>query len=61
MAIRTSLHHTISLPEYIRQKLNMLKKDFMIRLSQHEIEHMMALTTEIAVDNYAKKLIYKRL
>jgi hypothetical protein len=43
----------ITLEEYINNKIDMLRRDFKIRLSRAEIEYMQSLTTETAVDNFA--------
>ena len=61
MSTREILHRSLSVTAYAKGKLEMLKKDFKFNLSTSEIEHMNTLTTEIAVDNYAKKLIYEHL
>lgn len=46
---------------YINHKLKMLKRDFHIRLTKTEINHMKSLRTEISVDNYAHTLIKTKL
>lgn len=51
----------ITLEEYINNKIDMLRRDFKIRLSRAEIEYMQSLTTETAVDNFAKDLFGKYL
>ena len=56
-----TIHYSVPLPIYIKRKLKMLREDFKLRLSESEIEYMEALTTEIAVDNYARKLIFNHL
>ena len=58
---REIIHNSVPLPIYIKRKLKMLREDFKLSLSESEIEHMDALTTEIAVDNYAQKLILSHL
>lgn len=51
---------TMTLEEYIEQKLEMLR-DFHCRITEEQLEHFKTLTTEIQVDNYAKDLITRRL
>ena len=41
---------------YIKDKIKMLKKEFHIRLTESEIQHLNSLKTEIAVDNYCRSL-----
>lgn len=53
--------HVLTLEDYIEEKLSMLECDFCIKITPSEIEHMRALKTEIAVDNYARKLWMSRL
>ena len=55
------LHYNAPLSTYIKAKLEMIQDDFHIKLYESEIKHMRSLTTEIAVDNYAKKLIRQYL
>lgn len=51
---------TMSLDEYIEEKLRMLKKDFHMKLTKSEIEHMKGLKNDIQVDNYARDLFRKK-
>lgn len=45
------------LKTYIKKKIEMLEKDFCIRLTNTQIRHFYELKTEIAVDNYAIQVI----
>lgn len=47
--------------QYIRDKIHFLKKEFNIDLTPQEFVHMYELKSEIAVDNFAKTLIYNKL
>lgn len=51
----------MSLKRYKREKLTMLEKEFRIRLKNSEREHLDSLETEIAVDNYARTIIMRKL
>lgn len=51
----------IPLPRYIALKISMLQSHFKLKLTEMEIAHMEALTSEVAVDNYAHTLIMKKL
>ena len=59
MEVINERHYT--LPIYIKQKIKMLERDFFIRLDNSELRHFKELTTEIAVDNYARQLIENHL
>ena len=48
------------LEKYVKERENMLK-DFRIRLNKTEREHLHSLTSEIAVDNFIKEIIRKKL
>lgn len=48
------------LPQYIKAKLKMIQKEFMIKMTAEQIAHMQSLKSEIAVDNYAHDLIFNR-
>lgn len=50
-----------SLPAYKKWKLKMLEKDFCIKVSPEEKEHINSLKTEMAVDRYAHKLLDKMI
>ena len=51
----------VDLKTYIKDKIKMLKKEFHIRMTENEIQHLKSLQTEIAVDNYCHDLFMKRL
>lgn len=48
-----------SLPNYKKWKLKLLEKDFCIKVSPEEKEHINDLKTEMEVDRYAHKLLDK--
>ena len=50
----------VTLKQYIREKVRMLRKDFCIDLTDEQIAHMKSLKNEIQVDNYAHDLIFNR-
>lgn len=50
----------VTLKQYIKEKIRMLKKDFFIKLTDEQIAHMKSLKNEIQVDNYAHDLIFNR-
>lgn len=52
---------TLTLDEYIEEKLKMLGQDFCIRLKKHEIKHFHTFKTEVQVDNYVRDLLRKYL
>lgn len=53
--------NTVPLWQYIQEKLAILQNEFMFNLDASEIQHMMQLTSETAVDNYAHTLIMTKL
>ena len=52
-----------AMQDYIEGKLEMLtsEREFGFKLSESETDYMYSLTTEIAIDNYARTLIHKYL
>ena len=50
----------VTLKQYIKEKIRMLRNDFMIKLTTEQIIHMQGLKNEIQVDNYAHDLIFNR-
>lgn len=54
-------NYTIPLPKYIEGKLKMLRRDFCLKLTPSEINHMESLKTETQVDQYARKLLNEKL
>ena len=50
----------LTLKQYIAKKIKLLK-DFHIKLTSAEYTHFNSLTTEVAVDNYARILIRQKL
>ena len=47
----------ITLDEYKRNKIKMLKRQFCVRLTEEQEEHINSLKSEIAVDTYARSLM----
>ena len=58
--MRTDLYER-SLKKYIKEKEDMIVKDFKIRLSKAEKDHLYSLTTEISVDNFVRDIIRRKL
>ena len=48
----------VSLNCYKSDKIKMLQKHFLVNLKPEQIEHLNSLKSEIAVDNYARSLMY---
>ena len=49
------------LVEYKEDKIEILERDFLIRLDEFEKEHLNSLESEYAVDRYARTLIMSKL
>lgn len=58
--MRTDLYDR-QLKKYTDERINMLEKHFKISLSKAEKKHFHELTTEIAVDNFFRSIIRKKL
>ena len=43
--------------EYRKAKLKMLREDFMIDVTDEELNHLNTLESEISIDRYARKII----
>lgn len=54
-------YHVKPLWQYAQEKIELLREDFRMDLTAHEIQHMMQLTSEVAVDQYAHTLIMTKL
>ena len=52
---------TVKLPQYINNKIAMLREDFKMRLSKADIAHFRSLTTENEVDRFAHELFMRKL
>lgn len=50
----------VPLPQYIKMKLTILKRDFKVDLTKKQIEYMKSLPSTTQVDNYARDLIFKK-
>ena len=50
-----------ALDRYIIEKLVMIERDFYIRLTEDERDHMLSLKTEMDVDHYAHDLLINKL
>ena len=51
----------ITIADYIKEKIRMLKEDFYIKLTDEEIEKLKSMTRDIDVDHYAHDLIMNKL
>ena len=51
----------VPLKDYIYDKIDMLRREFKMKLTKGEIAYMESLTTEIAVDNFAHTLFMAKL
>lgn len=51
----------INLQEYIKYKINMLEKDFKIRLTYAEKTHLEELTNDRAIDRAVRQIIKNHL
>ena len=51
----------ISLPVYIKQKIRMLKRDFLIKLTPDEEAKFNSLTDKTSVDRFAHTILFERL
>lgn len=49
----------MSIKEYRKRKLKMLKRDFCIHLTDEEIDHANTLDKEIAIDQFCISMINK--
>lgn len=47
-----------SLDSYKTHKIRMLKKQFYVPMTEEQEEYLNSLKSEIAVDNYARSLMY---
>lgn len=50
----------MSIKEYRKMKIKMLKNDFLIKLSDEEIAYVETLTTEVKLDQWALSIINSR-
>lgn len=53
--------NTLTLEQYITEKLNMLTQEFKFKLTKSETSHLCSLKTETAVDRYVRDLFKKYL
>ena len=51
----------VSLPVYIKQKIRMLKRDFLIKLTQEEEAKFQSLKDKNSVDRLAHTILFERL
>ena len=51
----------MTLKQYIESKIRMLTRDFLIELTEEEIDYMHSLTSEVAVDTFAHNIFMTRL
>ena len=59
--MKSMTYGTLTIEQYITEKLNMLTQEFNFRLTKREITHLCGLTTENAVDRYVRDLFKKYL
>lgn len=52
---------TVSLPTYKKEKIKMLEKDFMIKLTQEEKNNINEQINETGVDRCSRSIILKHL
>lgn len=52
-------HRNVSLNTYKRIKLQMLERDFCVHPEPEEIQHLNALKSEVAVDQFVTSLLDK--
>ena len=50
-----------TVPEYADYKLEMLTRQFYLKLTKAEKLHMLTLDTMVQIDNYAHRLIMEKL
>ena len=53
--------NTTDLARYAKEKIKLLRRDFHVPLTETEINHISALKSDIAIDNYARGLILAKL
>ena len=53
----SSIHKSVSLRQYKKEKIQMLQRDFCIKLSEEDIAHANTLTTEVQLDKWALGII----
>lgn len=51
---------SMTLKQYVKMKIRLFERDFHIKLSESEIEHMKSLKNEIQVDNYARDILFRK-
>jgi hypothetical protein len=49
-----------TLQQYKEQKIDMLRNDFWIVLTEEQVEHIYSLPSEMRVDAYARDILNKR-
>lgn len=50
---------SVSLPQYKKNKIKMLQRDFCLKLTEEEIETINSLESETEIDRYARELMEK--
>ena len=53
--------YIVSLPQFKKQKIKMLQRDFCMRLTDEEISHIQNGKTEAEVDSYVHNLFLTKL
>jgi hypothetical protein len=57
-ALNNPLTPGLTVDQYREAKMNMLRKEMGIMLKPEHEQHFRTLTTEIQIDNYARKIIF---
>ena len=57
----THFNKSVPLSEYVDNKINMLKNEFYLKLTDDEVDHLNCLKSEYEVDAYAHKLLIEKL
>lgn len=55
--IRIPKHTTTE--SYLKRRLKILKRDFMLDITPNELTYLKSLKTEIAIDNAIRKIVIK--
>ena len=52
---------SLTIEQYVKHKIHIIEDHFHIRLSSDEYSHFLELNSEIAVDNFAHKILQDKL
>jgi ferritin len=59
-AIKQQIERVIYMNDYVTEKIEVLK-DFGVILDNNQLLHIESLSSEVAIDNYVRPIIYKNL